>query len=110
VLQPSFDSFVEKLNEKNKFVKNNFILWRNYSVMQVRICCFVNLSERNQCSSSDVRTLHQQSYDLTPEKDMRVQNKPVSEVQNLCANERIDPDEEREKAEILGRSCCCYES
>jgi hypothetical protein len=87
--------------------------------MRVTICCFVTLSEVNQCCATDVRTPHQQSCDInlplgimsdlnssmtisqlvpiTPEKDVRVQNKPVSEVQNSCANERVD--EEREKLE-----------
>ncbi|KAE8098472.1 hypothetical protein FH972_016532 [Carpinus fangiana] len=64
----------------------------------------------------DVRTSHQQSYDLnlpletvstisqlvpiTPEKDTRVQNKPVSEVQNVYANERIDHEREKRENEV----------
>jgi hypothetical protein len=40
---------------------------------------------------------------ITPEKGVRVENKPVSEVQYLCAKERID--EEREKLE--NKVACC---
>jgi hypothetical protein len=37
---------------------------------------------------------------ITPEKDTRVQNKPVFEVQNVYANERIDEEREKQENEV----------
>jgi hypothetical protein len=38
---------------------------------------------------------------ITPEKDVRVQNKLVSEVQNLYVNERTDEEREKQRNEVV---------